>query len=250
MPQVIIVGGCHVAGYGIDEHPPFWQEPVRLYGTENVLIISHVSMKNSIDQLNQIEILSEDCIAILQLGHFDVWKELSFLNTIAKLHNSIKNNKKYGVNKLNLNRKIDNKKTKYFPLVRSFAVGLSLSVLDYLLVKRSDREKALRSLSRDFDNVVSSLNNVGIKKIFALSPFPTSTPRLNSYRLSFSSIIKRQCQINNAVFVDVWKSLAFTIGPMTILREGVSKDGVHLSERGHDIVSRILADHVKDIIGG
>ena len=238
--DAMVMGGCHVSGYGLDGAPPFWTDFVAARGAVAHEVHSHASIAKARRLLLSRAPLRPGTLVILQLGHHDVWKELAMLNPLTAFH--ARRNRHIGSSTSSPTESIDagGGVASYRALATTFVRGTIMSALDWLLIRRSAWDRGVRKLRDDLKTLIAELREAGAGEIIVLSVFPTISPRINLHRRAVRRIMLELVAANEFTFVDVWPALARGRGIFLLPRRGTLLDTVHLNLTGHKRIAEVL----------
>lgn len=237
----LVMGGCHVTSFGLGNDPPFWADLVRRWKATSVDVRGQVSIARARTIVTTLAPLPADTLVVLQVGHYDIWRELALLNPISAREDRRGREGKEGQETSSTETiSPTSSATLLKSIVSTFVRGGLLLATDRLLIGPKRLQQALAGLEHQFEGLLRDLEDAGAANIIVLSAFPTASPRLNAFRRQISRIMERVTQRKGHVFVDAWGKLGLGAGPFLLPRQGTVLDAVHLSADGHAQVARLL----------
>jgi len=239
--SALIIGGCHVTGYGLNGDSPFWVKLIDNWGATSIDVRGQVSIARACNIIEGASPLLPGTIVVIQVGHYDVWKEFSSLNPITK--NNWKKRSLPQEGSMASSALMDATGEKPGRIVMNFVRGLLLLILDAVFIKNENWRKACSKIENDLSNLVNLLKKSCAEKVVIVHPFPTYNPRINYYRYKMYKIVKN---IETSECLRIprlsWRDLGFGIGWFALPKMHLMLDVVHLNARGHVAIADIIAD--------
>lgn len=243
--RVLVIGGCHTYGYGIEYGHGFVQRMITDWERSglnvNVDYFAPTKIRKAVQLLSQHpELPSQYDLILLQLGHFELMAR-SFLSLFSR--NTDYNNAMYGkfsevidkqlepTDVLHLHSLLPDKDdclrkkslTELKFHVWSWAKSIFLRI--YSSVKKPTY---LEEVEEQLKQVSFLLKKYASRVVF-ISPFPTADPLTNHLRQWGGLQVKREAEEQGFGVLDLYELLSRN--PDCLLA-----DGAHLNEMGHYLV--------------
>lgn len=242
--HAFIIGGCHIAGVGIGENPPFWRVVTDWWNADEIETSGHLTIPKAYDMLQRRVTLPSGSLFILQLGHFDSWQAFSRVSPIRKKNFSGFRPASIATDKKNYDPVFKNSLTH---LSRKAAEGILGWAFDRLTIRDKEIDAAKRKISDEFDKLAKFLNYSSPKAVIVLSTFPTVSIRINHNRLIMNQILKYYANIHGFTYINVWEEIKSSLLTVNFPARSLILDSVHLNANGHDIVGKVIIKKLKEI---
>lgn len=239
--QVFVFGGCHVTGIGIGDSTPFSKIVADWWGATRVEATGHLTISKALVASQIVAPPNPGALVILQMGHYDAWKNLSLLNPISRKRASKLRSKRSD----NGNRKNKIPRNSHIIVyISKYLVGLLGLLSDSLLIKSFQSRSALRRMEKDFESLNYALSENLTNIVVVLSTFPTFSPRANKHRRMLNNIMLASANKFGFLYIDLWQELRSGFCGSDFPWPSSMLDSIHLNSEGHTKVGNYIIEHI------
>ncbi len=238
--NIFVIGGCHVAGYGIQPHLGFvqqWTNQAKTILNEPVNVTCLPMIK--LDQVTHLvgqyqDDLAQADLIIVQLGHY----ELSWRRRFRELfYSTAPSESKEKRGRTDVAKPVSAKITdgRHIASFRSEPFKNALKIGALMVYRCIWKELPLLDLFRQNITHAFAPLKPYADKVVVLTPFPTLNEVDQWLRTVSHSIILEAVAWANFGLIDTFRSIPR-------LKSCFLADGVHLNQQGHAIVTALLGE--------
>ena len=245
MAGIVFAGGCHVEGWPIGPEHSFVNIALQLINPEGSFhahIVSYVNLKTSCARIAQACRETGAEYLVLQIGHYETAPVFSKI--LGRMFQSSPSRRRP---KMDVSFEGGNSGQKYRPTARIRLFNCERMLLSAIFLALGARRKVFDPdrLFDELDSVLTDLDALQLKKVFLMSPFSVPDPVIRLCRRKAAEIFAGAAQRHECIYIDTFHLLEAGGRRARLSRY---YDRFHLNRMGHEIVGRLVANDLREVI--
>lgn len=241
MRQVIVLGGCHVTGIGIGDAAPFSRIVSDWWGATRTEAIGHLTISKTLAALQNVDPLNAGGLIVLQVGHYDAWRDLSLLNPISRKKASRERARRRS-NEDQVEATLP--PSSFGTLAIKSVLGLLGYISDKLLIRSGALREANHRLKEDFGALSTFLAENPANQVVVISTFPTFSTRTNRHRRVVNRIMKDASNRFNFAYIDAWNELRSGFLGADFPWPSTMLDSIHINAESHVKLGKLITQRL------